>query len=44
MHWGAERGARTTWLSVIGDNEGAKALYRQIGFHELYRYHYRVAA
>jgi len=43
MRWGAERDAKTAWLSVIGDNERAKPLYAQLGFRELYRYHYRVS-
>jgi len=43
MRWGAEKNATTAWLSVIADNERAKPLYTQLGFRELYRYHYRVA-
>lgn len=42
LAWGAERDANAAWLSVIGDNEKAKPLYAQLGFRELYRYHYRV--
>jgi ribosomal protein S18 acetylase RimI-like enzyme len=43
MRWGYERDASTAWLSVIADNERAKPLYAQLGFRELYRYHYRVS-
>lgn len=43
LGWGAEREAKTAWLSVIGDNERAKPLYAGFGFRELYRYHYRVS-
>ncbi|HUO93218.1 MAG TPA: GNAT family N-acetyltransferase [Rhizomicrobium sp.] len=43
MRWGSEKNATTAWLSVIADNERAKPLYAQLGFRELYRYHYRVA-
>ena len=43
MHWGSAREAKTAWLSVIGDNEKAKPLYADLGFRELYRYHYRVS-
>ena len=43
MHWGAQKSATTAWLSVIADNERARPLYAQLGFRELYRYHYRVA-
>jgi ribosomal protein S18 acetylase RimI-like enzyme len=43
LHWGASQGAETAWLSVIHANANAIALYRQFGFLESYRYHYRVA-
>lgn len=43
MQWGSDRDAHAAWLSVIADNEPAKPLYAQLGFRELYRYHYRVA-
>jgi ribosomal protein S18 acetylase RimI-like enzyme len=42
LRWGAEREAHAAWLGVIGDNERAKPLYTQLGFRELYRYHYRI--
>lgn len=43
LDWGARRNAHTAWLGVIADNAPALPLYRQFGFEELYRYHYRVA-
>jgi ribosomal protein S18 acetylase RimI-like enzyme len=43
LHWGHSQGAATAWLSVIHANANAVALYRQFGFSESYRYHYRVA-
>ena len=44
LHWGNSQRAETAWLSVIHANTNAIALYRQFGFSEIYRYHYRVAA
>ena len=44
MAWGLAEEAESAWLSVIAGNENAKALYSQLGFHEEYRYHYRVNA
>ncbi|WP_140403900.1 MULTISPECIES: GNAT family N-acetyltransferase [unclassified Nocardioides] len=40
LEWGAERGATTTYLQVLGDNEPALALYERLGFttHHAYRY------
>ncbi len=40
LEWGAERGATTAYLQVIGDNVGALALYERLGFvtHHAYRY------
>lgn len=43
LHWGVSKGAHTAWLSVIRANTQAVPLYEQLGFRELYRYHYRVA-
>jgi len=43
MRWGADRHVTTAWLSVIADNERAKPLYAQLGFREIYRYHYRIS-
>ncbi len=40
LDWGAERGATTAYLQVLGDNEPARALYERLGFttHHAYRY------
>jgi N-acetylglutamate synthase len=40
LEWGAERGATTAYLQVLGDNHGALALYEGLGFttHHAYRY------
>lgn len=43
LHWGHSQSAQSAWLSVIHANTNAIALYRQFGFSESYRYHYRVA-
>ena len=43
MRWGVDKNATTAWLSMIADNEPAKPLYAQLGFRELYRYHYRIS-
>lgn len=42
MHWGAAHGAARAYLQVVDGNAPALALYRQLGFTEAYRYHYRV--
>ena len=38
--WGAELGATTAYLQVLGDNEPALALYASMGFttHHAYAY------
>ena len=40
LEWGAERGATTAYLQVIGDNHPAIAMYERLGFatHHAYRY------
>jgi N-acetylglutamate synthase len=40
LDWGAERGATTAYLQVLGHNAAAIALYERIGFstHHAYRY------
>jgi ribosomal protein S18 acetylase RimI-like enzyme len=41
LKWARLRGAREAWLQVEADNLPALALYRALGFAEVYRYHYR---
>ena len=41
LKWARLRGARDAWLQVEADNAPALALYRSLGFDEVYRYHYR---
>lgn len=41
LKWAKLRGAHQAWLQVGADNEPALALYRSLGFQEVYNYHYR---
>jgi ribosomal protein S18 acetylase RimI-like enzyme len=43
LEWGAERGARTAYLQVLGDNTRALALYDGLGFVAHHRYRYLAA-
>jgi N-acetylglutamate synthase len=43
LAWGAERGATTAYLQVIGDNSRAFALYDGLGFTVHHRYRYLAA-
>ncbi len=36
-----DQGVRHTWLQVLVDNHGARALYRRLGFRTAAEYHYR---
>lgn len=40
LEWGAEQGATTAYLQVLGDNSAALALYEGLGFREHHRYRY----
>jgi len=43
LEWGAERGATTAYLQVLGDNTRAHALYDGLGFVEHHHYRYLAA-
>lgn len=42
LSWAKLNGAESAYLQVMVDNKDALALYRKLGFEELYRYWYRV--
>lgn len=42
LKWGSIQGAEKAYLQVTTANAPARALYRTFGFHEAYRYNYRV--
>ncbi|AKI03266.1 acetyltransferase (GNAT) family protein [Hoeflea sp. IMCC20628] len=41
LRWARHRGAETAWLQVESANTAAVALYKGLGFGEVYRYAYR---
>ena len=43
LEWGAERGATTAYLQVLGDNTRAHSLYDGLGFTVHHRYRYLAA-
>ncbi|WP_342360273.1 GNAT family N-acetyltransferase [Terrarubrum flagellatum] len=44
MAWGRENGARHAYLHVLETNEGARKLYRNLGFSDVYTIRHRVLA
>ena len=44
LHWGQTTGAERAYLQVVEDNHTAQVLYKSLGFSEIYRYWYRIAA
>lgn len=43
LAWGAREGATSAYLQVVATNTPAIALYRELGYREVYRYHYRIS-
>lgn len=43
MAWGAENGATRAYLHVLESNDSARALYRSLGFSDVYQYRHRVS-
>lgn len=43
LNWTSQMGATNAALQVLADNEAALALYRKLGFTDVYGYHYRRA-
>ncbi len=43
LAWGVAAGCDEAYLQVVATNAPALALYRELGFAENYRYHYRIA-
>jgi N-acetylglutamate synthase len=41
LQWAAQHGAERALLEVAAHNDGATALYRELGFRTAYEYHYR---
>jgi GNAT superfamily N-acetyltransferase len=44
LDWGAEHGATTAYLQVLGDNRPALSLYERLGLREHHRYRYLTPA
>ena len=42
LQWGKRQGAEQAYLQVVEANSFARKLYANMGFAELYRYHYRI--
>jgi len=42
LAWSAARGATRAYLQMVENNAPASALYKGLGFREIYRYWYRI--